>query len=118
MSKTSKADFEYFQESCLEYQKSWGLTGWELHFEHKKLDQLYASCNADICGRIATIALSIDWGEDLPVTKSELHNTAKHEMLHLLLSRTHSLGRSRFTTDTEIDESNEEAVRILEKIVP
>jgi len=46
-----------------------------------------------------------------------IKETAKHEIIHLLLSRASECGRSKDYTSNDIYEAEEELVRKLEKII-
>ena len=114
--KTTKEHFNAFQKECRNLQKKWGLSGWELYFLHIKIDNCYARLSNDLDGRVVRIDFSTEWPEK-KITTKEIKAVARHEMIHLVISRVYCLGQKRFLMESEMDESCEEAVRILEKII-
>lgn len=115
--ETTKEHLDLFKKECLRLQKKWGLTGWELYFFRSELDEEnFAQLHADPCGRVVRADLALNWPAS-EIIEKEIKNAAKHEMLHLIISRLDAIGRTRFVSETEADEAREEVVRILEKIV-
>lgn len=113
---TTTKHFQTFKNECLSFQNKWGLTGWELFFEHIKLDGIYATVDMDLATRNARLEFAKDW-PDNKITDEIIRETAKHEMIHLILGRINCLSRARYTTEAEINEANEEATKLLEKII-
>jgi hypothetical protein len=114
--KTTKKHFEIFKKHCLVLQAKWGLSSWELYFYHTDLDGCYARMTSDQEGRLVRIEFNTSWPEET-ISIDGIKNVAKHEMIHLVLARLYTIGLDRFASSSELDEANEEAVRILEKIV-
>lgn len=82
-------------------------------FEKKKLTDCYAKINAEAEGCIATVTVSDmkEWTDDM------VDLVAKHECIHLLLTRLTEIGSRRFTSQEEIDAENERVACILEKLL-
>ena len=67
---------------------------------------------------IATIFLNTDWDDAVrPLNKTELAETAKHEVIHILLARLFNIGSSRYITDDEINQAEHELVQKLISII-
>ena len=72
----------------------------------------------NLVGRVATMFFTKDWNDSVRrIAESEIAQTAKHEMLHLLLSRLSELAVSRYVTEDQITEAEEELVRKLEGLL-
>lgn len=115
--KLTEQHFDIFKQSCLKYQKGFGLTNYGLFFSFKYLADCEASCNyGDLCDYMATITLSSD--PDNRFTKEnieeELDRLAFHEVSHILLARLDAVGRSRYVDDCEFAESIHEIINRLE----
>jgi len=82
--KTTKADFNLFKKAFIAWQNKLGLTQYDAYFEHVKLDGLYAQVYIDQMGKTVAARFNTDIGAGL-VSKPE--DDAKHEAIHLLLSR-------------------------------
>lgn len=48
----------------------------------------------------------------------DIKQSAKHEAIHLLISRLEKCGRARYVSDSEIYEAGEELVHKLEDLIP
>ena len=67
----------------------------------------------------ATVYLTKEWHfvqEDSPI-EEELDQTAKHEMIHLMIGRVTGNGGTRFVSKDDYDESEEALVVKLSKII-
>lgn len=95
--KTTATDFTYFKKQCEKWICKFGLTDWEVAFDHTDCnDGTLASCSANTEGqKIATLSLEKDWPNDV-VNKESLSRTALHEVLHLLFSDLTCLCGKRF----------------------
>lgn len=108
------AEFKFFKEEFAKYQRLFSLTGYAVYFLHEPLN-CYADIETDQHDMIATVRL--DSG---PAGKFGKHvlDSAKHEAIHLLISRLDKLARSRYTTESEVDTATEELVRKLTILIP
>jgi hypothetical protein len=114
-------DFKTFVEECKRWQHKLHLHAWRLDFiwMGEEDTEFIARCNTLPRDRVATITLGSSLGYAQPQQARELLlNTAKHEMLELLLGKLYQAASNRFTTQREIDEACHEAIRTLECIVP
>lgn len=121
MYKTTKKDFELFKKECLYLQEKWGLQRYDLHFEHKNLndDKLDAAASKVSPNYVAYLILDTEIDEphiERPISKMT-KDSARHEMLHILIGRYVLNAWSRFINKNELDESEEELVRTLEKLI-
>ncbi len=109
-------DFSEFQKYFKLYQQLFGLTGYKVYFKYEPMDSF-----AKIIGRqpdmIATVILNSKLPEEDKPFK-DVRGSAKHEALHLLLSKLEDRATYRYATKTDIDEAIEELVFKLEDLIP
>lgn len=106
-----KSDFGTFKKVFTHYQEIFGLNGYAVHFEVGDLTGRFAEITIEQDDMVATAKLN-------STTRGEqVVSSAKHEAIHLLLSRLESRALDRFTTGREIAESSEELVRKLERLI-
>ena len=115
--RVPKKDFLLFKKECLRLQKAWGLSGWELSFVFKPLNNSFGNTNANLESRKVTLTFSATLSDDTESDRNP-RRTAKHEMLHVLLWRLSCNGRARYPTESEMDETEHELVMQLMKIIP
>ena len=111
---TTKKDFERFKAEFLRLMGKYSLNGYHVFFRHEPLDGSYASIKVDQSGKSAVAYYSSKLHKD----DAKHHNpegSAKHEVIHLLLSRLSWLGSCRHIMQEDIWEEEEKLVRILEK---
>jgi len=117
--KTTNKDFQLFKSECEKWLKRFELGGWKVYFTHQAHSQdTFATCYSNTLGRNATIYFTDEWDDEIrKLTPEAVKETAKHEMIHLLLARLSDNGRARYVVIDEIDEAEEELVRKLENII-
>jgi len=113
--KTSKKYFERFKAEFLRWQKELGLTQYRESFAHKNLDKAFAQLYTQQIDKLFVAYLNTNIEGDMPDDGPEAH--ARHEALHLLLSRLVWLGSSRYIAESELDEEAEAIVVRLEKVL-
>jgi len=116
--KTTKKDFELFKNECQKWVDRFELNNWKIYYVHEKLKDTYANIRFDLNGRVASIQFNTEWdmfGVDNMI--EGIKETAKHEIIHLLIARITEIAEARYVTDSEVGEANEELVRKLEKII-
>jgi len=113
--KTTKADFRLFKETFLMWQQRLGLTQYDVVFQHVEIDGRYAEITIQQLGKLATVRLNSDTGNEYLETDVRTH--AKHEAMHLLLSRLAWLGQTRYLENHDLEEEEEAIVRRLEKVL-
>lgn len=119
--KTTSQDFDLFRRYCAEYAKAWCLEQWDITYKHTDLSEqgFNASCSLNLEGYQATICLSTVWDARMPTkTPHRLRESAKHEMLHVLLGRLAELGQYRFVQAREFEAANHEIVNKLINLLP
>ncbi len=110
-----KNEFSDFQRYFKEYQKRFGLIGWDVSFKYKALKEYLALIDMNDIFQTATVKLNNEPDEDdKPLNIKKL---AKHESIHLLIGRLFLLALNRFATESEIKQANEELVNKLENLI-
>ena len=83
--KTTPAHFKTFCDYARIHVAAFGLTDWEISYEHAQVEGFFATASTNLAARKATITLSVDVGNDAP-TDEMLDKSALHEVLHVLLA--------------------------------
>ncbi|NQU83495.1 MAG: hypothetical protein HQ536_02180 [Parcubacteria group bacterium] len=111
--------FELFKSECKRWIDELKLDNWEVHYRWEDDEENRASCSADLGGYIATLSLSTNWGvhRKVAIPDEEVKQCAKHEVIHLMLARISANAKSRYVSRDDLEESEEELVRKLEKII-
>ena len=81
--KVLKKHFDIFQQECTKWLDLLNLFDFKVYYEQEHLESAYGSCCADMPGMVATLCLNTTWPE--PVTDEKVRETARHEVLELLL---------------------------------
>ena len=113
MSQTTKADFNRFKKEFNRLVPILGINGYRIDFEHKVLENSYAEVCINQMGHSCTVMYALNVVDDLMGLPEE---HAKHEAIHVLLSKLAFLGEERYTGSSEIDDEIERLVRILERL--
>ncbi len=117
MKRTSKAEFKRFKKEFLFWMEKLSLKGYHPYFFHEPLDGSYATITVNEPGK----ACNVSYTSELTGLDKEQSNgpewSARHEAIHLLLSKIRFLGEERFTASDEIKNEDERIVRILEKVL-
>lgn len=106
-------DFELFQSEFKKWQDKFGLSGWQVFFKYEKLEDGPAMISRDLTGMTATIRVNSELSDE----HKDIVKDAKHEAIHLLLSRFSCNAYSRHVSSDEIYESEEELVHKLEGLI-
>jgi hypothetical protein len=115
--KKSNRDFEIFKSEFEKYRKLLGLTGWQIFYEHKPLDDKFASIKYVLSDGCATVMLNSELPSHL-IDHKDIKRDAKHEAMHLLLSRLVWYANQRCVAQDALDEAEEEIVVKLEGLIP
>jgi hypothetical protein len=116
--KTTKKSFESFKKYCREYQKEFGLMHYTLYFELGECEGFAHNNVGDMY--VATITLNHKYNkEDYADSTHEecLKDTARHEMLHVIIGKLYYLAFRRHASSSEILSADEEAVSIMENLL-
>ena len=118
--KTTKKHFELFKSECQKWIDIFELNKYKVAYEWKDLE-VEATINAQEDGVTTTIGLGKDIGYDEfdynMSLKEYISSIAKHEVIHLLLSRFAWNATGRYISRDEMQEAEEELVRKLENII-
>ena len=116
MIKLTDKHFKIFVGECGRWIDKLKIDNWKVYYRWQESKENRATISTKLGGYVATIFLSKKWcGEK--VTEDEVKESAKHEVIHLLLARMSTNGGSRFVSQYEVDESEEELVQKLEKLL-
>lgn len=118
--KVSTAYFSRFKKAFLHWQERLGLTHYRVSFTHKFHPDDYAEISIMQLGKCATVLFTTELTGPSADTKLTPEDQAKHEVLHLLLSRLSrlsSLGQARYIEQNDLSEEEEAIVVRLEKIL-
>lgn len=111
--KTTTKQFEEFKTEVLRLQPILSLNRWKIYFEHKKIDGgVFARTHYKRDGMVSNMIFNIDTNDN----RLDVKQTAKHECLHLLLANLFCIAENRHFDSFELEKSEEEVIRVLEKI--
>lgn len=116
MNKITNKHFELFKKEHNKHLQKLGLLGWITYFKFEESNRGYAHTDINFLGRVAVITLSTNW-ENREPTNDSITKCAKHEANHLLLTRLSSYAEDRFINRENIEEAEEEIVRILDRLL-
>ena len=111
------SDFELFQQEFKKWQQKFGLTGYRVYFKHEKIDGCFAGIKINQGDMVVTVRLNKHLHADNKLFK-DVKGSAKHEAIHLLVSRLEQDGHYRYCSKPEIYEATEELVNRLEGLIP
>ena len=109
-------DFKLFTEEFKKWQAKFGLNGWRAYYRYMPIDGLYARMSPNLISMTVSVDLNSRLPEESELFK-DVKRSAKHEAIHLLLSRLEIYARNRYTNDTDITEAVEELVIKLEGLI-
>ena len=98
--KTTKKQFELFQDEFTKWQVKFELSHYRIDFYLKDIESR-ACIKIDNYGKCAAVTLHNSWKELDPITEYKVKDAAKHEAIHLLLSRFSDLAESRYIQEDE-----------------
>lgn len=115
--RTTKAHFKIFKEECQEWIEAFGLKDWFVDFYHEDWSEHHgdakAWCRWNVEGMIASVCLSLEWGNEKPIDET-VKMSAFHEICHLLIGRLFDLATDRYIQKIEIDVEAHAIIRRLE----
>lgn len=109
-------DFELFQREFKRWQDKFGLTGYKVYFKYGLLEKSFADIRVNQGDMVATVTLNNEL-PDKERPHRDVRCSAKHEALHLLISRLELAGHYRYSSENEIYEAAEELVHKLEDLI-
>jgi len=118
--KTTNEHFKIFHKHCEKWIKILGVEHWNI-----KIAGIWDDEDCDFQARTvfrnremgATIWLGDEWNFCNKITDKDLDDTAKHEILHLLVAQLELVGMERWTSEEEVKEQAESLVNKLGKII-
>jgi len=115
---TTKKQFELFKKECRKWADRFGLNGWRFDFHLLDIGENQAEVRRDFMDCVATVRLHIELEKvDGETWTDVIKNSAKHEMIHVLLGNIATLANSRHVQADEIVKADEELTRKLEEII-
>jgi len=112
MKKTTQKQLREFKKSFLHTAERLGLSDYKVYFDFVASDEHYAEIQVNQKGKVATAFLCSRYDSILDPSEC-----GKHEAIHLLLARLRFEAHTRYTNEFDIDQSEEEIVRRLEKVL-
>lgn len=113
--KTTKKDFREFKKWCEYYLDKFSCRKWKAYYEHRRLSNLYfAQASQETDGFVVTLTLNTELSEIEGLGPDWTPRiTAKHEILHLVLSSmiNENLGKK------QRDFEEEAVIHILERLL-
>ena len=110
-------NFNLFKKRCQYWIKKLGMNnyGIDIRPDDKPTKTSKACIIVDDEAFLASILFAIDNNKKASV--ADIEDSAKHEVIHLLLGRMSKLGTKRFCSNDEIYAAEEEVVQRLLKII-
>lgn len=116
--KTSKKHFDLFKKECEKWIKYFGLTQYQIVFNHKPLEKdVWGDCDVWHESEYAELSLCTNW-TGTPLSDMQIRRTAFHEVIELLLSEIVLIGEKRWHfTLQDFIKSTHTVIRTLENTV-
>lgn len=116
--KTTKEHFKLFKSECRGWADRLELNNWRFDFILTEI----GNRQAGVLRNYITCVIAVQFNTEIVKSKDEgyrklIKDTAKHEMIHVLLGNFALLGQSRYITEDELDKAEEELVVKLEGIL-
>lgn len=116
--KTTKKQFELFKRECRYWVERFKLDNYRIYFSWDADERTYAQCSVNLKGQNCTFWFTKNWNNEIrPLNNEEIKEVAKHEVIHALLGRLTENSFSRFVTEIELAEAEEELVRKLQNLI-
>lgn len=117
--KTTNKHFSIFVKECERCVELLGLQSYEIRYIHRGLTNSRARANIDYGKGLAVISFSSHWDNRVgnPLSTETIKLSAKHEVAHVLIGRLSCIALSRFVTENELTEANEEIVNRLMRVL-
>ena len=108
---TTVKHFKMFKATLRKLIKLWGLSSWEVVYDHEYVDKRTIATTApELASRIVVFTLNTDFAGEQ--TDKELKETALHEVLELLMTKLESM-----VCTSRKDEAREEVHAIIQTII-
>lgn len=114
--KTTNKHFELFKKACKRYIKLFGLDEWDFYYKHNRdSDENMASVTIQSEDRIVSVTMYSRWHDG--VSFLSIDETAKHEMLHIVLNPLVSLISARGYDECQEKEEVHALINKLMKLI-
>ena len=113
--KLTNKDFQLFKKECNKWISKFELHDWDIVYEFTRNSSDAGGCHTKYEDCQATIKFDSDFIDGHLISKStHIKETAKHEMIELMLAPINILGKSRVFDETEF---NHQRHRIIMKLM-
>lgn len=111
-------EYTMFKAECEKWRARLGLLDWKIDYHFEEVEGGLAGINADFEGRRARVSLH-PFQERVPKNEVQVSvkNSARHEILHLLLSELRWLNGRRLVAENQWDAAEHGAIRRLEGVL-
>lgn len=89
-----------------------------IDFRHIPLEDAYARVDSNHSSRVVTMCFSTDWDTIRPPTTESIKETARHEVVHLIVDPLNCLMHTRYLSQPEATYAVESVVRHLQDLLP
>lgn len=116
---TTSDHFNLFKLEAEKWIKFFGLSDWQVHFAHKDTGRR-AYMFADLCAKIATIGLCVEWEEytEDALSDHNIKRSAFHEVCELLLVKLTGIAADRFGwCKQDLEEATHCVIRRMENSI-
>ena len=115
--RLSQKHYQLFRAECGKQLDRFGLKGWKIYYQFKKLDNIFANAQWDYSGKVATITLSKDFPKPFDNLIKQIKETALHECLEILLGSVSRMAGRRDYIQEDFDAEIHSVIRTLEKLL-
>ena len=112
--KLTQKQFELFKSESQKWIDYFELNNWRVDFTFERLEGRRAEMKSNLGGYCVRISLSNEWNEKDEPTNEKIIDSAKHEVIHLLLARFSETAWARCINKDELYEAEEELCRKIE----
>lgn len=117
MHRTSKTYLNEFKREFLKWVGVFGLKQYRIDFLHEDIGNRYAQIRITEYGKIANVYCNLFLDDENLSLDQGPASHAKHEAVHLLLSRLSWLARSRCIAEGDLEEEEEAIIERLIKVI-
>lgn len=116
--KLTDENFQEFKKMFNRYADKYGLDGWDIYFSFESQDKLFAKTRLNYINHVATIILSTECDSaDVCDIDTALKETAKHEVIYILIGQLTGLMNDRYLSGNKVTEAEKSLVIKLQKLL-